>query len=326
MPLSGNGLTQNAPNCFVHTITVSGKQTARWVVGRIFKQTTKGRPSPPACLSEFNCGYTPFAYGHVMALELGGWDDSANIVPQYEKWQGVPGGAWRNMENAVYAAIEHCDVFLAQLTYGDGPFAKLYDDQSWEFNVHGRMLMHWEEPRIPVRFQVWTVANNWASGMVNIADYFAADDSGKDTQVAALFAALPNARSVLDATVDSMPDIDRNYWRQMMIKDFVRKEHGKYAAQVAEANRSVREHNEKVTGGGRPKRMKTANIDPSGPPLLQETVTLDLARWLQQAPVRQDLADRLGDPNNPVPQSYGWTKLELTMLTPQVVEGAVFAK
>ena len=68
MPIGGRGLTQVANNCFIHTADVGGQPSARYLVGRIFRQPTGGRGSPPDCLSGYPTDYTPFALGHVMAL------------------------------------------------------------------------------------------------------------------------------------------------------------------------------------------------------------------------------------------------------------------
>ncbi len=46
-----------------------------------------------------NTGITDAEKGHIMALELGGPDIPANIVPQWAKWQGS--GEWRKVEVAI---------------------------------------------------------------------------------------------------------------------------------------------------------------------------------------------------------------------------------
>lgn len=237
MPISDIALlgAVNGHQCFIHTALVGGQQSAQHVVGQIVRQGTGDRLKPPPCLSGFDTDYTPFAKGHVMALELGGCDEtagvgnariSANIVPQYEKWQGVPGGAWRDMEVAVGADVANSAVFIADITYQAGLFPDTYAVQSAAFNS-GDVLMHWREPRIPERFRVWGVPMNWNQGGVAVNAYFAANDGGKDAAIANIIAALTahGAASLkIDATIAAMPQTDRDYWRNNQLKGFARAE------------------------------------------------------------------------------------------------------
>jgi hypothetical protein len=91
------------------------------VTGIIFAQSTKGRKSAPEPLSGFkvsesekvsgtpivfsrNTGAPDLDKGHIMALELGGPDVPANIVPQWSNFQR--NGKWKLMENAARTAAE----------------------------------------------------------------------------------------------------------------------------------------------------------------------------------------------------------------------------
>jgi hypothetical protein len=171
-----------------------------------------------------------------MALELGGPDISANIVPQYGQWQGNVLGDWRDMETAV--SQSDGDVFIADIDYSAGPFGQNYDQQLDRFS-QGDKLFHWTEARIPTRFRVWTVAYARSSPAFNEAmtAYFAANDAVKDAAIDGMIAALPNnARLVFDQTIAAMPPIDREYWRFQMVNDFIRMEHHKYQRGVASRN------------------------------------------------------------------------------------------
>lgn len=263
MPFAGSGLAQTADNCFIHLGTVSGQQTAMQMVGRIFRQPTAFRPPPPMCLSGFDAGGTPFAFGHVMALELGGCDTSENIVPQYGQWQGNQLGAWRQMELAIGSAVSDADVFIADIAYDGGHFVETYEEQQTRFSG-GEKLFHWTEARIPVRFRVWTVANGWVSaGGVSIAAYFAANAGGKDAGIAALIAAMPNTHKWFDVTISTMPQIDRDYWRNQMLNKFARIEHGKYESAMKAANRRKEIARDRTLAKRRPPQVGT--IGPEGP-------------------------------------------------------------
>ncbi len=91
------------------------------VTGAVFPQGTKGRKSAPEPISGYQVSQskkvtgTPIAFarntgapdldkGHVMALELGGPDVPANIVPQWSNFQR--NGYWKKMETAVRGEAE----------------------------------------------------------------------------------------------------------------------------------------------------------------------------------------------------------------------------
>jgi hypothetical protein len=73
------------------------------VSGLIMPGLTVGRRRPtPEPSSGFNTGrVNDVDPGHVMALHLGGPDNSFNIVPQWAKWQRL--GEWRQMERKLDA-------------------------------------------------------------------------------------------------------------------------------------------------------------------------------------------------------------------------------
>jgi len=328
MPLAGKGLTQIQDNCFIHTVDVGGKSTAKHVVGLIVRQDTKDRPSPPDCLSEFDTAYTPFAKGHVMALELGGCDISANIVPQYGQWQGNARGAWRAMEVALANAGMGSDIFIADVDYGAGPFVNTHQAQLSSFNS-GDKLGHWVEPRIPTRFRVWSVAHNWSAGGVAITDYFGADDDGKDGMIAALIAALPDGQKVFDGTIDAMPAIDREYWRGQMMMSFAHGEHYRYKKEVKAQNVVIKRKQEKLVekaGGGKRVSHRLGIQDPvhkvSMPKLV---VSLGMAQWLESDEVATRLVTKMQSADAPAAAVNGWTQQEKTTLTPAQLRAAVFS-
>ncbi|WP_338662699.1 hypothetical protein VQH23_21430 [Pararoseomonas sp. SCSIO 73927] len=335
----GSGLTQAQPNCFIHTTTVGGKRSARYLVGQVFRQSSQGRDNPPPCLSEFDTAGTPFALGHVMALELGGCDVSANIVPQYGQWQGNARGAWRAMETEIVNASVNADVMLVEVSYGSGPFARTHADQYAAFNG-GEKLFHWTEARIPTRFRVWTVDKAWkpaTAGAKGVADYLAADDAGKEAGVAALFAALSGIGVVerLDLELTAMPPIDREYWRRQMMMQYVRDQHGLYERGVRSKNKQAdtlykgelkrwQEQNE----GRRVSRrlsVKQATGPGGAPRAPKEVVSLDLARWLAKEGTCSKLHTRLTTEVPPPGAVQGWSPAEMATLTPQWIASAVFA-
>lgn len=316
MPIAGQGRTQAAPNCFIHTLIIDGKQTAGRVVGRIYRQDTGGRENPPPCLSDFGCGGTPFALGHLMALELGGCDISANIVPQYGQWQGNAAGAWRRMEVGVKNATADADVFLAEIAYQAAPFPETYEVQYDRFS-NGEKLFHWKEPRIPAQFRVWTVSLGWSGGGFSVARYFSADNNGKDAMIGGLIAALPETRRVLNETIGAMPQIDRDYWRGQMINAFVRTEHFKYQRSLKtryQADQALYEKKleefQKKTGVQRTsRRISPKNL---GAPIApKEPVPVSMATWLQNDEVAQKLVNRLKDTDNPPGAVTGWREDEI---------------
>ncbi|MEJ0018336.1 MAG: hypothetical protein WDN25_17600 [Acetobacteraceae bacterium] len=325
MPFNGRGLTQTADNCFIHLGDAGGKRSAMRVVGRIFRQSTGGRDSPPACLNEFDTAGTPFALGHVMALELGGCDTSENIVPQYGQWQGSEIGAWRLMEKAVYNMSTDADVLIVDVAYGPGPFAKSWQQQYDDF-AGGDKLFSWEEARIPVHFRVWAVAATWTgAGGVSIAGYLGGDAGAKDAAIAGLVAALPDTRKVFDQRVSEMPAVDRDYWRIQMMRGYTRLQHRTYERVIEKENehrKSVREKLMTNADGSR-KSGRLAVKDPANR-TFKEAVPLSLGRWLNDPDQMRKLVAKLQDPLNPPRAVLGWNGVEVAQITPAYVSGAVY--
>jgi hypothetical protein len=119
------------------------------MAGFIQVVATTGRDNPPDPYSGFACGNSPYAKGHIMALELGGPDISENIVPQFGQWQGV--GEWRQMEVEV-ANRYHGHFFTVCLDYDfngldRNTFADPWDSGQGEIEA-------WELKVIPTKFRV----------------------------------------------------------------------------------------------------------------------------------------------------------------------------
>lgn len=326
MPISDHLLPGPSHDCYIHTVTIGGQDTAQYLVGRIVRQGTGDRLSPPRCLSGFDTDNTPFARGHVMALELGGCDDtsvvngvrlSANIVPQYENWQGVRPGAWREMEVAVGAGA--ADVFIARLTYQPGPFAQTYGQQKADWNASNRLL-HWLHPLIPRRFEIWALANNWAAGGQTVAAYFAANGPGKDAMVAGLVAAVAADAvnpPVFDAVVDAMPPTDRALWRIRQLKDAARDQyHAAYAARETHRGHiqlaiDAQMGDRKRTRGALGQVMALAVPD-----------SLVWAQWIQADANINAVHGVLQGAARPAYLLDGWSPVEIAALTPQNIRDA----
>lgn len=302
MPLHKNsGLTQLADNCFIHTEVIGGAELPRILVGEIHRQPTGGRDNPPDCISGFDTAYTPFAKGHIMALELGGADVSANIVPQYGMWQGMANGPWRMVEHAIGSGVAESMVVL--LDYG--VVAQSYMALSIRFRG-GDKLFHWTDPRIPVRFRVWTTA------LVNVQPYLSASDADKPAAAEALTGAL--GAPTYDLAVNGMPDVDRTYWRTQMIQNAAREAHAAYrhglTAQVLPP-----------PGTGGPIRRQTRQRH--NPMAVRPTAPLSFPAWIGQHANRTAVATALS--NNIGGVSVGFSIAERQAVTAQVVDQAVFA-
>lgn len=115
------------------------------VLARIHASRTDDRGNPPACHNGFAVEGLPLARGHVVALSLGGCDESFNIVPQFEHWQAT--GAWRRMEVHVR---KHFDgkLMLVEILYGRDGGEQGFAD--WA----GSTFMAWTDSRVPDHFTI----------------------------------------------------------------------------------------------------------------------------------------------------------------------------
>jgi hypothetical protein len=192
------------------------------VFGRIAVTPTSGRENPPGPLSGFVCDRTPFAKGHIMALELGGPDISANIVPQYGLWQG--NGEWRTMETTL-AAEHNSHLFAARLFYN---FAS--NDYTGQFQRCSKgEVFDWNHRYIPTRIDVY-VLDAQAASHPAVAGLTTALSAPSVNEKA--FSEVLNIISRLNTEQPpfrfgesfhqyEMPDIDRKYWLGQHVFDIV---------------------------------------------------------------------------------------------------------
>lgn len=306
---SGKGLTQVVDNCFMHT---DAENRPRYLVGVIHRQDTRGRGEAPACLCGFDTGLTPFAKGHVMALELGGCDESFNIVPQYEQWQGgqdgVSGGAWRDMEVSLRHAAH--EVMVVEIDY---------DVVNDDYGVNklafggGEFLLHWTSPKIPTRFRVWGLDRD------DIADYLDGTRAQKENGIAALILERHAEVALFDAHINEMPRADRRFWQANMVRKASRLAHTVYedaataALNLAVAAAVAAAHGPPAGGGGGPMRRQSHRgaiarhkANPVAVPL--PPVPLDYARWIGTNAARTTVVNHIA--NNTNNASPGWTPVE----------------
>lgn len=329
---AGKGLTQSAPNVFV-LIDDTGRP--QMLIGEIVPQTSEGRDSPPDCFSGFDTAGTAFAKGHIMALELGGCDDSENIVPQYGQWQGNQNGAWRKMEKAVYdhavAKGAEKQVLVVACNYPGG--ATMVTPEERAAYLNGEKLRHFTDPRIPLRFKVWVVPRTWASksGKVTMEAFLKAGE--KAALFAGLFLAMgTEVTPMFEETITEMPAIDREYWKAQMLNAKVRQAYDDYlAAQQKKLDDWLAKEMGGSYGGGgggggkmRPPRRATAMSRVGAMPYTSSPKPddpLNFAKWAQDQKNREAVITQL---KGPPPQLSGWSSVELALLQQQHVENAVF--
>ena len=326
----GHGLLARPDhNCFVH-IDDANHNRPVLMVGRLHRQDAAGRATPPPdCVSGFDTAGTPFAKGHIMAVELGGWDDSNNIVPQYEKWQALPNGAWRAMEIAIFQDGSK-NSMIVRMTY-----ANVVDNHAalrLQFQG-GDTLSHWQDPRIPVRFEVWALAGNDPGG------YFGLDDAGKLAGAGALLGAL--GPPGYDFQINAMPDIDRRFWKITAVRGIVGRKYAEYTADheaaiqrdidtawlrqtMPRTGGTMKAKHRGVAGGRfRPQRPKPRKTKRQITAEVQDRHGTAMGRWdwLQSGTVADDLADEIRNHGahahwtaTEAAHLAGWTHAELHAL------------
>ena len=143
-----------------YCVEVAGGNTVA-VLARIKVRPTSSRAGPPACGNGFETAYLAFAKGHVIALELGGSDKPANVVPQFEHWQGKQNGAWRMMEMDF---VKHAGkLMLVEIGYVRTGGVQAYQTMLDAFQAD--RLIDWTDSRIPSSF----VATVWPADGVNLS-------------------------------------------------------------------------------------------------------------------------------------------------------------
>lgn len=143
-----------------YCVKLAGVNTVA-VLARIKVRPTSNRAGPPDCGNAFETAYLAFAKGHVIALELGGSDKPANVVPQFEHWQGKPNGAWRMMEMDF---VKHAGkMMLVEIGYARTGGTQVYQTMVDAFQAN--RLIDWTDSRIPSSFR----ATVWPADGVNLA-------------------------------------------------------------------------------------------------------------------------------------------------------------
>lgn len=278
-----------------------------YLFGRIQVCSTQGRPSPPEPSSGFVTDYTPFARGHVMALELGGPDVDFNIVPQWGQWQG--GGAWRRMEEDIAArsGTGGFRTFVARLTYA---WTGTTRDTSQAAFAAGQRLVVWDDRRIPTRIEVWATVDADPDG------YFTAlDDAKRIANAPAICGKLGAPLADWDHT--GMPPIDRDYWRRQQIKAFLHREYDQYKTAHPAKVEAKAEALRTASVLGVPKTIKKASAPP--PKILTKrsamTETEKLMPLLPNGTwLVNEAATLAGSAQADAIATLGWTEAEKTAL------------
>lgn len=314
---SGAGLTQTDHNCFIH---MDGNERPKYLIGVIHRQNTGDRDQPPNCHTGFVTEGTPFAKGHVMALELGGCDQSFNIVPQYERWQGSPGAAngasWRDMELSLRNGQQ--EVMVVEMDYA--AVADSYAANKAAF-AGGDNLLHWTGPNIPIRFRVWAVSR------ATVATYLAADAAGKTAAIGAVITARHGEAPMFEAAINSMPAADREYWKGVMIRRVTLSTHAAYTETTKAAREAaVLQLSINAAGAGhgvgpiRPRSVRHAVRQHQAQPMAQPLppVPDSYAIWVNTVPAQTEVVNRISQ--NTANASVGWTAAErLAFNTAEVV-------
>jgi hypothetical protein len=320
------------PTCLILTDLQSRPVS---LVGKITVQATTDRPSPPASISGFNTDNTPFAKGHIMALELGGPDVSENIVPQYERWQG--GHDWRNMETRVRdhsIAGSSFGIFIVQLLYGNSTDTRATSYKN--FN-NSEFLTPWNDYRIPTEYRVWLYDSRTTSGSALNGLFDAsvttilrttclqqiASETTNYLNITGIYKQLFGNGGMVpffpsEDTFDRftnthiMPECDRAFWRGKMLQAVIRKHHGELATSYSNSfslqSVNVDAEGRRASKRGKPGVGTTAVPDPGL-----------LAPWLaRQSPT--DLKAIVD--NSPLP---GWTVIEKAALTGHAIQSVQYA-
>lgn len=177
------------------------------VIGRIKRRPTSGRLSPGVPFSGFDTANTPFGSGHVIALSLGGSDNSKNLVPMWRKWQET--GAWRKSERA--CELHNGHVIRVDLAY-DFIGGRNRDQSALEFVTDS--FAAWSDERIPTTLDV--SCYDGSLPLFAGVDFSTLAGVGSFNTLKAAMDLLPTRYSTsLDAS--AMPSEDVTYWQNQTI-------------------------------------------------------------------------------------------------------------
>lgn len=188
------------------------------LLGRIQCRPTNDRDNPPQPANGFNTAGTPFGNGHLLALNLGGTDDTRNLVPQWEQWQQT--GTWRQIE--VNCVVFDGELFRCDVEY-DG--AALDKHAILLAGMATDPLQVWTDPRLPTAFRVRvykhdTAALNALHGNERAYDWMATT--------------LDSMRPLFDSNVlahQDMPPEDVLYWQNQVMAGQLKQLYAAFTAQ-----------------------------------------------------------------------------------------------
>ncbi len=188
------------------------------LLGRIECRPTSGRDNPPQPANGFNTAGTPFGNGHVLALNLGGTDDTRNLVPQWEQWQQT--GTWRQVE--VKCAAFNDGLFRCELAY-DTAASDQHANLLAGMTVNP--LQAWADPRLPTMFRVRVYLRPTAALSAL---------HGNEVAYDALAATLDVEHPVFDSQVlahQDMPPEDVLYWQNQVMAGQLKQLYATFTAQ-----------------------------------------------------------------------------------------------
>jgi hypothetical protein len=219
-----------------------------------------------------------------MALELGGPDIPANIVPQYGQWQG--GGEWRQIEKEL-AALHNGHYFVAWLYYN---FAS--KDYAGQYHRCGQgEVFDWNHCYIPNRIEICILdSSSHHAAVAALAAALSAPSADEKAFSAVLETVyrlrLPDAPIPPVRFGDSfyqleMPKEDRDYWLGQHVYEII----GGWIADYQKTSQTV----EPVVSTGRSRR---GAAKPAAPMLMNDiTFTYSGANHLREALIEERLHD-----------------------------------
>jgi len=198
---------------------------------------------------------------------------------------------------------------VVRMTYN--AVANTYDAQKQAF-AGGAKVFNWTDSRIPTRYQIWTTTQ------ASIQAYLDADADGKIAAVDPLVNGLGAATH--DHLIGAMPEIDRTYWRQQMVRRAAQTTHqAYYDTEVGLRQAAIFAAFPPAGGLGparRPTRRALAQVNLPPEPLRYND-------WVRVVANRRTIATALQ--NNTNHASEDWTDAERLAVTAHSVEQAVFA-
>jgi len=173
------------------------------VLGLITSQTN--RDNPPQPYNGFDTAYTPFGNGHIFAFQMGGTDDTRNLVPQWQQWQQT--GEWRKCEEICHNDYQG-RIFRCDIEY-DSSLGLGRDNVLEEFGANPFVSWKGQDSRLPTKFRIRVYNAN-----IEIAGIKTDQDFVKVRQT------LNGEKSLYDSGElkhQDMPDEDHVYYQNQAI-------------------------------------------------------------------------------------------------------------